>query len=197
MYTFNFRRVDVKGNVGEKVVHTIENHVQRFSNDNDLSDYICNKLCCYVDGWEACGRIYKKSIIDEYNIRFVDNRSDFAEDLCFTLDYMLHVKAIFKLCDMLYFYRITPGSLVNNVSLDTMLIKLYNLSEHFYEQCKLYNKTLVKDFKNFFSNLIGFHIRYKLNNLSKEEIDVQLDYLRGTKYAKKWSDIGIRGNDFD
>ncbi len=197
MYTYNFRRVDVEGNIGDKVIYSVENHGQSFPKDKDLSDYICNHLSLYRDGWEACGRIYKKSIIDEYNIRFVDTKIIFAEDLCFTLEYLLHVKTIFKLCNMLYFYRITPGSLVNKASLDTMLIKLYKLSEYFYEKCKSYNKPLVKDFKVFFSNLIGFHIEYKLRDLSAEDLGKQLEYLKNTKYAKKWADIGIRGNDFD
>ncbi len=197
LYSYNIRRIDINGNIGEKIIYTPENIGHSFINAQDLSCYISTKLSVYKDGWEAWGRIYKKSIIDEYNIRFVDTKKVFAEDLCFTLEYMLHVRAVFQLCDMLYFYRITPGSLVNRISQETMLLKLYNLGEYIYEKCKLYNKPLNKDFKSFFESLIGFHIEYKLKNLSDKDLDKQLDSIRNTKYGKKWANVHIRGNNFD
>ncbi|SFN58489.1 Glycosyltransferase involved in cell wall bisynthesis [Pseudobutyrivibrio sp. UC1225] len=197
MYTYNIRRIDVDGNIGSKLIFAIENHGIRFSKDTDLSDYICNVVSNYKEGWEACDRIYKKSIIDEYNIRFVDNKKVFAEDLCFTLEYMIHVRSIFKLCDMLYYYRITPGSLINQVAQETMLIKLYTLSEYIYEKCKLHNEPLVDDYKIFFENLINYHIKYKLTNLTDKELNKQLDYLKNSQYGKQWADIEIRGNDVD
>ena len=70
-----------------------------------------------------------------------------------------------------------------------MLTKLYKLSEYIYEKSKLYNKPLMKDFNIFFNNLIGYHIQYKLKNLSDEDLNKQLDYIRATKYGKKWANI--------
>ena len=197
MYTYNIRRIDIDGNIGEKLIYTIENQGIKFANDKALNEYICNVFSIYKDGWEAWSRIYKKSIIDEYKIRFIDNKKIFAEDLCFTLEYMLHVKSMFKITDMLYFYRITPGSLINTASQETMLTKLYKLSEYIYEKIKLYNKPLMKDFNSFFNNLIGYHIQYKLKNLSDEDLNKQLDYIRATKYGKKWANIEPRGNNID
>lgn len=187
-YMYNMRRFDNEGNLGEKVIYTPDNIRTQFRTEEELGRHIIKNVVIYKDGWEACNRIYRRSIIEENHIRFVDNKKVFAEDMCFTLEYMLHIGSIYKMCNILYFYRITPGSLMNQAAQDTMLKKLYTLSEYIYEKYKNSNKFLTKHYHDFFERLIYFHIKHKLTDISDEEINEQIAWIkRNTKYGKKWA----------
>lgn len=55
-------------------------------------------------GWNAWSRVYRRSIIDEHNLRFADNNKIFAEDLYFTLCYCVFANKIDVIGDCLYYY---------------------------------------------------------------------------------------------
>jgi len=50
------------------------------------------------------GRIYRKKIIDKYNIRF-DSNIKIGEDLLFNIQYFKHCHSAYYINDLLYFYR--------------------------------------------------------------------------------------------
>lgn len=70
----------------------------------DISDvdskieFIAGKLTKYKIGWEAWSRIFRKDIIDKYNLTFFDNKSIFAEDLYFFLCYIAHINGFRNPC---------------------------------------------------------------------------------------------------
>lgn len=83
--------------------------------------YFCDKVGCASAikqielcggmGW-TCNKIFQRSIIDKYNIRF-DTRFAIQEDHLFTLSYLLYVKSILVANCSPYNYVIASGSLVS------------------------------------------------------------------------------------
>lgn len=63
-------------------------------------------------GWAAWSRVYRRDIIEKYNLRFADNRRIFAEDLYFCLCYCSHAKAIISTDRALYNYRKRQDSIM-------------------------------------------------------------------------------------
>ena len=57
-------------------------------------------------------KLYKKDIIDRYNICMDENIS-YSEDMIFNLEYLLHVSTVAILKAPVYYYQYTKGSLVD------------------------------------------------------------------------------------
>mgnify|MGYP000044874945 CR=1 FL=1 len=74
-----------------------------FNNDN--KDVIWGTV------WRS---IFKKSIINKYNIKF-DRMLNFSEDLVFVLNYLLYVKSIYIERRILYVYNDTNDSLMKSI----------------------------------------------------------------------------------
>ena len=55
-------------------------------------------------GWQACRSVFKRSIIAEHHIKFCETCRNFAEDLGFTLEFLLYANRIVFLDEQLYFY---------------------------------------------------------------------------------------------
>lgn len=84
------------------------------------------------------GRLYKKSIITEYNIRF-DERIPYAEDNAWNFDYNRHVKSYSCSNKIIYNYRINRGGALTT-KLITPQMK-YHVWEHMEKFIKTYDET--------------------------------------------------------
>ena len=186
LYTFNHNRIDANGNFVAKKLYAVENARLSFKSEAEMTKYICDEFLNYGLGWEAWSMIYKRSIIEENNISFQDTKDVFAEDLCFALQYLMHVNSIYVLCDLLYNYRIRPGSLLETVDSKSVLPRIYNLAEYIYTSGTI-TGSLKKSFPKLYRNMIDFHIKYNLENVSKEQIEEELRLLESsTKYHRRW-----------
>ena len=83
------------------------------SSNRDKLNCIVGPFFKYALGWQATNRLFLKSIIDKYNIRFVNNSKVFAEDQCFCLMYLAHCNQIVVIEDCLYNYYQRSGSIMN------------------------------------------------------------------------------------
>lgn len=186
LYTFNHNRIDANGNFVAKKLYAVENARLTFKSEAEMTKYICDEFLNYSLGWEAWGMIYKRSIIEENSISFQDTKDVFAEDLCFALQYLMHVNSIYVLCDLLYNYRIRPGSLLETVDSKSVLPRIYNLAEYIYTSGTI-TGSLKKSFPKLYRTMIDFHIKYNLKNFSKEQIEEELRLLESsTKYHRRW-----------
>lgn len=186
LYTFNHNRIDANGNFVAKKLYAVENARLSFKSEAEMTKYICDEFLNYGLGWEAWGMIYKRSIIEENNISFQDTKDVFAEDLCFALQYLMHVNSIYVLCDLLYNYRIRPGSLLETLDSKSVLPRIYNLAEYIYTSGTI-TGSLKKSFPKLYRTMIDFHIKYNLENVSKEQIEEELRLLESsTKYHRRW-----------
>ena len=106
-------------------------------------EFIHNTLLQVKIGWEACLRMFSRERIEQYDLRFADNRKIFAEDLYFTLCYCAHAEHIVSLDICLYNYRLRHGSImhVQNVrnNLPRILVLADNVLEHLncFDDCAL------------------------------------------------------------
>ena len=64
-----------------------------------------------IVGWEVANRFFRKSIIDRYNISFVE-RIDLAEDLYFCFCYLLHANSLVCLDGVYYNYTVRSDSIM-------------------------------------------------------------------------------------
>lgn len=101
---------------------------KRFKNENDKIAFLYRDILRFNHGWSAWSRCYRKSIIDKYHLRFVDNHYIFAEDLCFFLCYMMAAKNYLHISNNLYHYLIRGGSLMNGGNADGNIIKYVHLA---------------------------------------------------------------------
>ena len=72
-------------------------------------------------------KLYKKDIIDKYNIRFADVK--IAQDLNFYLKYINCTNKISDIEDIVYYYRITAGSISRTYKLENLL----DVKKSFYD----------------------------------------------------------------
>ena len=58
--------------------------------------------------------IYRKAVIDTYNIRFESERNFISEDMLFNLDFLRHAKVAVVLPEYFYYYYNNPNSITTH-----------------------------------------------------------------------------------
>ena len=87
-------------------------------------DLLYKVVTWQTKGWQACRSIFKRKIIEEHNIKFCDTCGNFAEDLGFTLEYLLYNSRIVFLDEYLYYYYdVRQNSMMNRSR------KVYKINE--------------------------------------------------------------------
>lgn len=77
--------------------------------EQSKEEFLLKSFLQYKSGWEACFHVFKKDIVNEYQIKF-ESDVKLAEDLIFTFEYMLYAKSWIKIPDILYDYTLREGS---------------------------------------------------------------------------------------
>ena len=86
--------------------------------------------------WELWNRIFRRDIIEKWDIRFGCERRIFAEDMYFTYFYTAHISKILLLPEKLYTYRKHKGSESNGYRKHLMIYSSNRMTELFYEHCR-------------------------------------------------------------
>lgn len=142
MVVFNYTKVKENGDVILKSnflnqSYDLRTQEQKFS-------YIKEILLNYFQGWEAWNRAYKRQIICENNMRFVDNALIYAEDLLFLLMYLCHAKSIKFIDKDLYFYLIRDKSIMGEKGKHCNLKQIVELSHVHYKYLEEHNLDYLK-----------------------------------------------------
>lgn len=89
-------------------------HIGRFriNSENERTHFVLNRLLRYEVGWEAWSRVFRRDAIERRNLRFVDNKRIFAEDLYFMLCYCAHARNITCIPNRLHHYIQRTGSIM-------------------------------------------------------------------------------------
>lgn len=140
--------------------------------------------------WAMWCRIFKKSIIDDYNIRVCESCENFAEDLGFFLMYYVHCEKAVHIDYAGYYYYQRSDSMMATTVDDVKLNALNEVSYAFYNHLSEY-KTLSLIVRNYSS--IHFWI---MNNQYQRVVGVT-DYRRISGECrkivrKKWYNKMIR-----
>lgn len=120
----------------------------------------------------ACNKIYKKSILEKYNIVFKSERNIFSEDSLFNMEYYAHVKKGIIIPINVYCYVINENSFTHTYN-HNLISKVSNMIE---EYKRVLNSAYL-ECKNELSNIICFKLfacvkhcmfcDYKYNNGKK------------------------------
>lgn len=199
--------------VGENEIITSSNHSEagkeiRFEKQADYLNFILKIFMNYGVGWEAWSRIYRRDIIEKYELRFEDNSRIFAEDMYFNLCYLVHVKTMYAIKEKPYNYLLRDDSIMgqdikkSNLNRFNELAKaVFNyyskypdldyLCEHFsaiyfmiiYHEMKVYYKKNIFTY-NEYGDLFNREIvdkKFMRNNLINLKKNKQLMYLNFSK----------------
>jgi len=140
---FDYRRVfeDEKNKIQEKCLNLREELID--FKQITLEDYVLEYLLKNGHGHEVWNKLYKRTMINNNNINFVNNKEVFAEDFLFNLCVLCHVKKIKVIHNSFYNYLQRPESLMN--SKKPFIIQRYaKLYDHFITHVKKNNR--IEDF---------------------------------------------------
>lgn len=101
--------------------------------------FISQTLLAYKIGWEACTRVFRRSLIEEHGLRFADNRKIFAEDLYFSLCYCAHMTRAKYMDECLYYYRQRDDSIMGVQRKNSNIHRINELGKELlnhYRQCQ-------------------------------------------------------------
>ena len=81
----------------------------------NIFDFLYKVVTWQTKGWQACRSIFKRRIIEDHQIKFCDTCENFAEDLGFTLEYLLYASRIIFIDEYLYYYYdVRQNSMMNS-----------------------------------------------------------------------------------
>ena len=87
-----------------------------------LTDYMIHQVLHFGNGWTVCTSLFKTSIITNHHIQ---SKGIFAEDMGFTLEYLMYVKKIVAIDFCGYFYVQHSGSMMDRCK-DVMMLDALN-----------------------------------------------------------------------
>lgn len=133
----NYIKVSEIGDISQKSNLKIEN--VNIDSDRNKFIYYINRILNSITGWEIWNRLFIREIISENRIRFSEECENFAEDLCFVLEYLLYCKTIIGIEAANYYYVEHPNSMMGN---SKNKIKLNALNEVSYQFGHRFNKEI-------------------------------------------------------
>lgn len=103
----------------------------------------------------SCTAFYRRSVIENYNLRFLSEREYISEDLIFNMDFLAHASKVLRTNRSFYHYYINTNSLTHKIRLDRI-----ERNVHFYnfvlEKLKAYPDYQHQDSYRAMRMLIGY-----------------------------------------
>ena len=198
LVAFNARKVSEIGEECASILFFPENSMITFGTEANRFRYYINDFMRYKSGWEVCFRVFRKDIIDAHQLRFADREMVFAEDYLFTFQYMLHVRRIQVICNVLYNYRQRESSFLHMADGRLILLGLKNWSDYAYRYIKKqHNKYFLRNYYQLHFALFDFHIRHNLTEMDRNVLVKILKELQMDKnYRKQMGKVRRNRADF-
>lgn len=121
--SFNFKRIAADDVLFESDFLTEYKQIAKVA---DKWHFFIKYFFLYKYGHEVCFFVFKRSIINKYNIRFCTTCNNFAEDMGFSFKYLLHADSISGINDVLYYYSVRDDSMMKK---SKNIIKINELNE--------------------------------------------------------------------
>ena len=182
-YKFNYLKAFDDGRT-LKNIFIIENDLVDISSEEAKLSFLTERLLTYYVGWEAPTGIYKKRIIDRYDLEFSDTRIVFAEDMLFSMKYILHAESVYLICNYLYMYYTRDGSLSMSSKVDSTLPRLFCLIKLFYDEVEPFSK-MKRYFYRIYFSVINYHITHNLKDTDIEIVRRQIGILSSDRFFRK------------
>lgn len=185
MLSFNAKKIEDKEE--SLMLFSPENLEFSFQDEHKRHNFLLYTVLQYKIGWEACTRVYKKEVIDKYNLQFEPTKLVFAEDYLFTFQYLLYAESEKHICNVLYNYRQVSTSLLHSLDKSTVITKLKKLTEEAYKEVEKSKQKYIKDrFYELFFMIYHYHITYLLKDISIDVIQNEIKQVTAKRPMKKW-----------
>ncbi len=129
---FTFYHEDVSLNsafYGETGFYEMESVQQRIN-------YCFSKLFGGKHGWNIWSRLFRKDVIQKHGLRFCETCGNFAEDICFVAEYVLHCRYLTVIPETGYMYFQRSGSMMNVSAGQAKLDSVNEVSLYFAENSR-------------------------------------------------------------
>ncbi len=155
---FSMQQEDPQGNFLQTVAHkAVELQI---TTQTDRMAFLLKYLLNYRIGWEACTHLYRGSIIREHRLRFVSEKTVFAEDLLFSFTYWLYASSCVVIEDPLYHYVQRADSLMGKSREQNILPQIHALAEAACQAVEAANLFEIREnFGVIYLHLIEWHTR--------------------------------------
>lgn len=167
-----------------------DNYIEYVCNQiEDLTlDFIAAPPHCkseYVHDMSVWHSVYKRSIIEENNIRFISEREFASEDIPFQIDFLKCCNKVAFIPDSLYVYCYNGGSLTKSFKPEKFE-QIQNLLHLLQEKTRSIDPNTLRA-KRLFIGYIRHLVRLIVSlDLSKEE---KISYIKAIAYAPIWDEI--------
>lgn len=182
-----FRAVkeDVEGRMLYQL--TFQEGIYRVKNEEERVKFLLSTFLNYKIGWEAWIHVYKRSIIEKNNLRFVNERLVYAEDLLFSFCYLLNINSAVVLPENFYHYVERKDSLMGKNKSRNVLPMIHRLAKEAFETvCKSENTFIKENFHLIYLSLIEWHIRAYITELG-------IDWVKEQMYKISWQEFVPEG----
>lgn len=190
MCVYRYQYEYSNGSVGPCGYGWGENKLFDIRSEEDKIRFFNKIFFFYRCGWNVCHRMFKRSIIQKYNLKFQDTKEIFAEDHVFTYQYTLHVDSCIVLDDILYHYVERSNSIMHTLDMESVFKRLVKLSRIEEAYAKIAGYPGVEDNFWIYASIIFYgHYCMVENKYGFEEIlkykDIQLQDTKLREYAEK------------
>lgn len=131
----NYTAVSNSEEIIRKTEH--ETGVYVFESLTQNIEYCYNKILGNKHGWEVWTRLFRADCTLINNIRFCETCKNFAEDLGFTVEYVLHCKKIISIDHSGYQYLHREGSMMQTSKNMVKFDELNEVSHHITEKMRV------------------------------------------------------------
>lgn len=114
-------------------------YIKSFFNESDNLDFLISEIYMKIN-WSAWSHVYKRSILEKYNLIFEDNNKIFAEDMYFLFSYCSLIKNAKFISNPLYNYRLRQNSIMNIEKRNLNVGRMNELSKCLFSFYKRNNK---------------------------------------------------------
>ena len=174
-YVFQYIKTDENRQNEEYVYFRANQEIEKLPDENVLLSYYSERLFDYKDGWETPTRLYNRDIILNNDLRFYETEFNFGEDLCFAAEYMMCIQSSVMLVNYLYYYRQQRSSIMHTLDQKNIIPRLTILLEHVFREAERLKKSIIcSNFEKICLSSFGNHIRYKLDELTDEEVCAEI-----------------------
>lgn len=140
-----------------------------FESIDDKINFIVKYVLQGKTGWAVYTRLFKTKIIKENNILFCETCENFAEDMAFSLEYIMCSNSIGSVDYCGYYYYQRENSMMHNSVGKIKLNQLNEVSKHFYDF--LDRKIYIKNNRKLLSEYPMIHCMIMLNQLRQVNAD--------------------------
>ncbi len=116
-------------------------------------------------------RVYRRSIIEQHHLRFVDEKIVYAEDRLFNFEYMLYVRSVLLIAFAPYHYRLRDDSLARSTPSVVKLTRVFTLLEYAYNAVVRAGLTVYQErFVEIYFSTLNLFITHRVAELSPAEM---------------------------